>query len=71
MSSPLKGENVNLLDESEWRLIHNALSHYQSVFRNGITTDSKVVMRSKCQKLMDKVRNNYITPYVLPDGETK
>lgn len=52
-----KGENVNLLTEEEWRIIHNALAIYQ-LQQNQLNT------RTDVQSVMDKVRDYYIAPYV-------
>lgn len=51
-------ENFNLLNESEWRVIYNALSVYESKFRLGSLKSQEI------QQLMDKVRDNYIPPFL-------
>ena len=51
----MTGENINLLTESEWRTIHNALSVYQ--------VQATARLKPILQELMDKVRDNYIAPY--------
>ncbi len=54
--APLSGANVNLLTESEWRTIHNALVVYQCTTRDA-------TRRQQLQTLMDKIRDEYIAPY--------
>lgn len=46
--------NVNILSQSEWRWIHNALAERQS------QPFQTVESRQATQVLMDKVRDNYI-----------
>jgi hypothetical protein len=50
----MSDENVNLLTQEEWRMIHNVLSDRQ--YRYFITMTERV----KLQELMNKVRDNYI-----------
>jgi hypothetical protein len=61
----MKGENINLLNEQEWREIHNALSLVQSLTGDIAHLDPNYVFRRRhaLQQLMDKVRDNYIAPY--------
>jgi hypothetical protein len=49
----MNDENVNLLSQEEWRVVHNALSDRQSRY-----TDQ--FQRQKLQALMNKIRDNYI-----------
>lgn len=64
MSSRLNGSNVNILDEHEWRTIHNALSIMQA--QTG-SVEMPIWVTNEIQRLqdlMDKIRDNYIAPYV-------
>jgi PHD/YefM family antitoxin component YafN of YafNO toxin-antitoxin module len=58
-----RGENVNLLSEAEWRMIHNALAVYRTQTRASILTERLINLGDQIQQLMDKVRDNYIASY--------
>lgn len=59
MSSP-KICDLNILTEEEWRTIHNALSVYQNQFGSVFLTKYAINKKQELQKLMDKVRDEYI-----------
>jgi hypothetical protein len=48
------------LTESEWRMIHNALSVYQSTFGSITESEWAQLQRVKIQQLMNKIRDNQI-----------
>ena len=57
---------ATLLSTEEWRTIHNALSVYQCQIGSIHDTEWAQNRRAQLQQLMDKIRDNYISP--TPSG---